>query len=130
EIARSPRAPLHHVDRNEAADIFVLIDDGALERVGVGQVGRRRCCLLLGLAASGKQGRKSNQSGSQDSGGCRHEVGPKVMTNTGYMRREDRPGQWSRPCERRGDSSPPAQRTPSLWGNPQSPHHLPTAPAP
>src|SRR5262245_3041873 len=55
-------------------------------------------------------------------------LGPKVMTNTGYMRREDRPGQWSRACERRAHSSLPAQRTPYLWANPKSTSHLRTVP--
>ncbi len=129
EIARYARAHLDHVDRDEAADIFVLIDDGALDRLGDRHLGRRRCCLLLALAATGKEGRKGDQRGSQDSGGCRHEVGPKVVTNAGIYEAGGPAADSGRALVNGERTLPsPQRRTPYLWANPKSTSHLRTVP--
>ena len=72
EIAGQPRADLDRFHRGEAADIFVLVDHGALHRVGHGH-GRRRggALLLLALAAAGER-----------SGG--HEDGKARRTGDGH----------------------------------------------
>ena len=59
EIAGNTRAHLDRIDRGEAADIFVEIDDGALDRLGDGdRRRRRRAGLLLALATTCDQSRK------------------------------------------------------------------------
>ena len=65
EIARHPRAHLDRVDGHEAADILVLIDDGALHRLGDrhGRRRRRGRLLLAALAAAGE--RKDRQAGGE-----------------------------------------------------------------
>jgi hypothetical protein len=56
EVARDARTHLHHVDCNEAADIFVLVDDGALRRLGHRHLRRRRRGLLpRAFAAAGQE---------------------------------------------------------------------------
>ena len=62
EIAGDARAHLHRIDRGEAADIFVVIGDRALDRLGDGdRRRRRRARLLLRLAATCDQSRKRAQ---------------------------------------------------------------------
>ena len=58
EIAGHARAHLDRIDRDEAADIFVLIDDGALDRLRYGHRRRwRRTTLLLPLSAARNESR-------------------------------------------------------------------------
>src|SRR5438128_1150474 len=57
EVARHSRAHFDHIDRHEATDVFVLINDGAFDRVGDSHLGRRSRCLLLTLAAAREQAR-------------------------------------------------------------------------
>jgi hypothetical protein len=66
------------VSRGEAADIFVLVDHGALHRVGHGH--GRRCggaLLLLALAATGERERSDESSKARRSGD-RHESFPQA----------------------------------------------------
>src|SRR5262249_28491441 len=78
EVARYARAHLDDVHQDEAADIFVLIHDGALRGLGHRHLRWRRRRLLLAFAAACKQARQGNRNGSQDWGRCRrHEVGLK-----------------------------------------------------
>ena len=59
EIAGHARADLDRVHRDEAPDILVLIDDGALDRLRHRHGGRRRRGLLLwGFAASRQRERQ------------------------------------------------------------------------
>ena len=56
QIAGQPGADLDRIHRDEAADIFVVIDDRALHRIGDGDGRRRRRrALLLALAAAGQR---------------------------------------------------------------------------
>ena len=57
EVARYTGANFDAVDRNEAADIFILIDNHALDRIGDRDDRRWRCggLLLRALAAARKQ---------------------------------------------------------------------------
>jgi hypothetical protein len=67
QIAGQPRADLDRIHRGEAADIFVLIDDRALDRVGDGHGRRRRsAALLLALAAAHKRHRQRDRRQCQD----------------------------------------------------------------
>ena len=75
EVARHARAHLDRIDRDEAADIFVLVDDRALGRLGHRHRRRWRRRRLLRLAAAREQPGRGNQNGSrQDWGGDRHEA--------------------------------------------------------
>jgi hypothetical protein len=56
EVARYTCAHLDDVDRNETADIFVLVDDGPQRWLGDGHL-RRGAALLLALAAASKDAR-------------------------------------------------------------------------
>ena len=60
EIAGDAGAHFDRIHRGEAADIFVIIGDGLLNRLGDGDRRRRRrlgLLLLLSLAAAGEQQR-------------------------------------------------------------------------
>src|SRR5262249_62161096 len=87
EVARHAGTHLHDVDRHEAADILVLIDDAALERLGDGDPGRWGGCLLASLAAARKQARQSERNGSHRSGGWQHESGTKTRQFSLYRGR-------------------------------------------
>ena len=67
QIARHPRADLDRVDGDEASDIFVLVDDGALDRTRDGDARRRRRARLpLALAAAGKKRQSGRDGGGRD----------------------------------------------------------------
>ena len=76
EIAGQPRADLDQFHRGEATDIFVLVDHGALHRIGHSH-GRRRgsVLFLLRLTAAGQHGRDA-QSGETDRQAIGHEFVP------------------------------------------------------
>ena len=58
EIARYARAHLHRIDGGEAPDIFVVVEDGALDRLRDGHGRwRRRTTLLLPLSAARNESR-------------------------------------------------------------------------
>jgi hypothetical protein len=76
EVARYTRAHLDHVDGHEATDIFVLIDDGALDRLGDRHLRRRRRRLLRALATGDEDRRQTDQDNdSCGSEGCWHGIG-------------------------------------------------------
>ena len=87
EVAGHARAHLDRIDRDEPADIFVLVDDGALDGLGDRHRRRWRRGLFLGLAAAHKERHQADQS--DDSGGAKdggHAVASrKVMTKAGYI---------------------------------------------
>src|SRR5207245_5647105 len=74
EMARDTRAHLDRVDRNEAADIFVVIEDRALD--GIGDRHRRRrgrtLCRLLALSATRQRGHQNGKGCKQRPNGPRH----------------------------------------------------------
>jgi hypothetical protein len=71
EIARDARTHLDRIDGHKAADVFVLIDDGPLHRLGDGHRGWwRRCRLVLAVAATGKDNRRNQPSGSESGAHC------------------------------------------------------------
>ena len=67
EIARDAGADLDRIHRDEAADIFVLVGDAALDRLGHrhGRRRRRSTALRLALAATGQHRRKQNKGGGK-----------------------------------------------------------------
>jgi hypothetical protein len=85
KIAGDARAHLDRIDRDESADIFVLVDDGAFEGLGDSNCRRWRRLLFLGLAAAQKQRREAYQ---HDRSARREEdmrLRGKLMTNAGCM---------------------------------------------
>ena len=60
ELACHARADFDRIHRHEAADIFILVSDRLLDRLGDRHRRRRRCGLLLVLTA----GRQHGASGS------------------------------------------------------------------
>ena len=67
EIAGDAGAHLDRVDRDEAADIFVLVGDAALDRLGDrhGRRRRRAAALRLALAAGRQHRRKQDKGGGE-----------------------------------------------------------------
>ena len=62
EVAGDARAHLDRIDRDEAPDILVLVDDGALDGLGDRHLRRWRRGLFLGLAAAEKQRHHADQN--------------------------------------------------------------------
>ncbi len=77
EIAGDARAHFDRIDRDEAADIFVLVDDGALDRLGDGDRRRRRRAALL-LAAR-RSLRPKSQARSGNAKRSRRDASRKMM---------------------------------------------------
>ena len=70
------RTHLDRIDRDEPADIFVLVDDGALDGLGDRHLGRWRGGLFLGFTAAQKQRRQAEaDEGSEDLWEWGHAVG-------------------------------------------------------
>ncbi len=63
EIAGHARADFHRVDRNEAADILVLIDDDAPDRMGDRHGRRRRRASLLPALSAARDGERERKNG-------------------------------------------------------------------
>ncbi len=77
EIAGNARAHFDGIDRDEAADIFVLVGDRALHRLGHGDRRRgRRGGLLRGLAAGGERQRKHEPRADARGGNELHRAIP------------------------------------------------------
>ena len=76
QIAGDTRANLDGIHRDEAADIFVQIDDAALDRLRHRHGGwRRSSLLLLALTARKQRGRKQKKCGGKPrEGGRDHGV--------------------------------------------------------
>ena len=74
EVARHARAHLNRIDRDEPADIFVPVDDGARDGLGHRYRRRWRRGLFLGLAAAHKEQRQADQSDRSEGAGGGHTV--------------------------------------------------------
>jgi hypothetical protein len=74
EVARHARTHLDRIDRDEPPDIFVLVDDGALDGLGDRYRRRWRGGLFLGFAAAHKGQRQANQDDRSDGAGGGHTV--------------------------------------------------------